>query len=475
MTNSKSTKRALLASVLSMFVCAAMLVGSTFAWFTDSATSGLNRIQAGTLDVRLIDAQGNSLEGQTLSFQNKDGSAEVLWEPGCTFATEPVRIQNNGDLALKYKVVVSGIAGDAKLLEVIDFAAPTGENQTIRFNTPNAQVEEEGQFDFLKGFTYTPGGLGELLGTGSEPITVTEFVLLPEETSPEFVLQGHMQEQAGNQYQGLSIEGIGITVYATQAVAEKDSSTEQYDKDAAYPEVSIAATPAAFADALAALGQAGNKNVLISVTEDLANTKGIVSHDGNELAVDLGGNTVTVGGPVGSSGTVSNGMQLLKGSAVTIKNGTYRPASDKVEILVQNYSDLILENVTLDATTSTACEYVISSNCGDVVVKGSTNITANAGQTALDVMHWENDAYKKDGTSVVFDETMTGTVNGTIDVYCYTSSKQIVKPVTDGGATLTIKGGTFLNSGLSLDEFKAFVPAGFVVTEVPNGYQVTAA
>ena len=45
--NSKSTKRALLTSVLAMVVCLAMLVGSTFAWFTDTATTGVNKIQAG--------------------------------------------------------------------------------------------------------------------------------------------------------------------------------------------------------------------------------------------------------------------------------------------------------------------------------------------------------------------------------------------------------------------------------------------
>ena len=68
MTNRKSTKRALLGSVMAMFLCLAMLVGATFAWFTDTASTGVNKIQAGNLDVQLVDENGNSLEGKTLEF-----------------------------------------------------------------------------------------------------------------------------------------------------------------------------------------------------------------------------------------------------------------------------------------------------------------------------------------------------------------------------------------------------------------------
>ncbi len=53
MTNRKSTKRALLGSVMAMVLCLAMLVGATFAWFTDTASTGVNKIQSGKLDVAL--------------------------------------------------------------------------------------------------------------------------------------------------------------------------------------------------------------------------------------------------------------------------------------------------------------------------------------------------------------------------------------------------------------------------------------
>ena len=80
MTNSKNTKRALLTSVLSMMLCLAMLIGSTFAWFTDSVISGKNRIVAGNLDVEL----NWSTDGKTWERvdENTDMFKDTLWEPG---------------------------------------------------------------------------------------------------------------------------------------------------------------------------------------------------------------------------------------------------------------------------------------------------------------------------------------------------------------------------------------------------------
>ena len=64
MTNRKTTKRALFSSVVALLLCFTMLLGTTFAWFTDTASTGVNTIQAGTLQVALQDSVGNSLEGQ---------------------------------------------------------------------------------------------------------------------------------------------------------------------------------------------------------------------------------------------------------------------------------------------------------------------------------------------------------------------------------------------------------------------------
>ena len=127
MTSSKSTKRALLTSALAILMCVAMLIGTTFAWFTDTASTAVNKIQSGNLDVTLemqnSDSSWASAEGKTLTFKTQDNRAagKILWEPGCTYELPKLRVVNNGNLALKYKIQITGIQGNAKLNEGIDW------------------------------------------------------------------------------------------------------------------------------------------------------------------------------------------------------------------------------------------------------------------------------------------------------------------------------------------------------------------
>ena len=111
---SKSTKRALITSVLAILMCVAMLIGTTFAWFTDTASTGVNKIQAGNLDVQLLDATtGDSIEGETLQFKKAAGATQgeqVLWEPGCTYELPAFKVKNNGSL-LSVGMMFGSIAG----------------------------------------------------------------------------------------------------------------------------------------------------------------------------------------------------------------------------------------------------------------------------------------------------------------------------------------------------------------------------
>ena len=200
--NQKATKRALLTSVMALVMCVVMLVGTTFAWFTDTASTAVNKIQAGNLDVQLLDATtGDSIEGETLQFKKAAGATQgeqVLWEPGCTYELPAFKVKNNGSLNLKYKIVISGIKGSAKLNEAIEWTMTDGE---------------------------TPMNIND----------GTEVSLAPNATSGNIIIKGHMKENAGNEYQGLSIDGIAITVYATQKDAEFDSFNNSYDAGATYP------------------------------------------------------------------------------------------------------------------------------------------------------------------------------------------------------------------------------------------------
>ena len=205
MTSSKSTKRALISSALAILMCVAMLISTTFAWFTDTASTGVNKIQAGNLNIELQmkdnDGKWVNAEGKTLSFlvngKIPAEGTQILWEPGCTYTLPELRIVNNGNLALKYKVVVSGIQGSAKLNEVIDW--------TMKLDDAN----------FIMGSEHS------LAAKNNDTV---DFDI--------FTISGTMDKNAGNEYQNESIDGISINVYATQDTVENDSFGNTYDKDA---------------------------------------------------------------------------------------------------------------------------------------------------------------------------------------------------------------------------------------------------
>lgn len=193
MKTNKTSKRALLTSVLSIALCLSMLIGTTFAWFTDTASTAVNKIQAGTLKVGLYKDAGctETAEGQTLKFKTADNREEILWEPGCTYQLEDVYIKNEGNLALDYTVVITGIGGDTGLNKVIDWTMKVGDSD----------------------------------------LTADKAQLVPD-ASAKLSISGHMQETAGNEYQGMSIDNIAITVYATQSQYESDSEDNTYDAGA---------------------------------------------------------------------------------------------------------------------------------------------------------------------------------------------------------------------------------------------------
>lgn len=219
MKNSKNTKKALVFSCLSVVLCLTMLIGSTYAWFTDNASTNVNTIQAGTLDIALqMSADGEDwvdAAGETLSFVKAAGQEdeEVLWEPGCTYALPQLRVVNNGNLALKFKVIINTIGDDEdaqKLAEVLDVLLGGIKVGTL------ADMMRESATD-PDGFIYGK--------------------LLPQATSAAYAISLHMQETAGNQYQGLTIDGISVTVLATQDTVEHDSIDDQYDASATYDDL----------------------------------------------------------------------------------------------------------------------------------------------------------------------------------------------------------------------------------------------
>lgn len=244
MTKKHNTQKALIASLLSLLLCFSMLIGTTYAWFTDTVTSGSNVIQSGNLDIVLEYWDGDSWEdadGRVIPFVAADGRSQdqILWEPGCTYELAPFRVRNVGNLNAKIIILLNGVTGDEKLMEVIELKTRINNIPESLLNGSGGNVFqrfEDAEVGILYGmpegnviFDHSLAGKGQVtLGTGHT------------DTSPEFTIFGHMAKEAGNEYQNLAIEGISITVVAAQQAYESDSFNKYYDQNAPFPTVDYA-------------------------------------------------------------------------------------------------------------------------------------------------------------------------------------------------------------------------------------------
>ena len=317
MNNKRATKRALLTSVMALVMCVVMLVGTTFAWFTDTASTGVNKIVSGNLKVDIIGADSDShiekLNFTKAATTDAEAGAEILWEPGCRYLTQGFRIANKGNLALKWKAeinkdnIVDGKVVDTakdgvSLLDVIDFYVVT----KAADGTETAVAIE----DFVGNLT-----------KGAK--------------SDVYYIKGVMKTTAGNDYQDLTLDGITITVYATQLTAEFDSFDNQYDKDAKYTEViaagktftgkatlstGITATnPGAIA--VKAIGADADVTILDGTFDGGKGGNNICVAAANGAKVTIKGGTFTVGGDADGYG---NSVIYSQGGNITIEGGFFQ-------------------------------------------------------------------------------------------------------------------------------------------------------
>ena len=413
MKSKKAVRSALGMSVLSIALCAAMLIGTTFAWFTDTATTAVNKIQAGTLDVALEMKDGDrwvSAEGKTLDFvKSPDAPAgeELLWEPGCTYNLPQLRVVNNGNLALKYMIKFTGIKGDAKLNDAIVWTVTnTGDSTT--------------------------GDSSDVVipATDTQP---AQYKLLPQQTAHELTISGHMKEEAGNEYQGLSIDGIAITVYATQYTYESDSKDNQYDKDSAYK----------------------GSQTITSGTHILDKGGVVLATDTFPVAVFAGneGTDVTITGGYydgGSGGDYNVCVWANNGAKVTIKGGTFTVGTNSTN----DVNSVIYStggNITIEGGFFyTQCgpegyKYILNQNNGNpgtITVKGGTFVNYDP-RTGDDNLHGN---FVAEGYSVVEQPQANGDVWYTVVKGTVAGSQDDLNTAIDGKteATVTLtKSGTY--------------------------------
>ncbi len=266
MSTKKATKRALLTSILAICLCLVMLIGSTFAWFTDTASTGVNKIQAGNLDVQLLmkNSQTNEYDdisdsttpifGSYESEKAQNVNSDTLWEPGKTQVAY-LAIKNNGNLDLKYQVQlkVTNPTDGKNLYEVMKYAI-----------VPDAQ-DSVSSWDASKGLPVVAGAqVVSVANTGTE--TNPDGVVLKHNETHYFALLVHMDENAGNTYMGGKVE-FDLTVLAAQLNSESDSFGPNYDASAQYPDTAFVtvsdstALAEAISSAKDASGAATNKVV----------------------------------------------------------------------------------------------------------------------------------------------------------------------------------------------------------------------
>ena len=242
MKNSNITKKALLSSVLSLFVCFAMLLGTTFAWFTDSVTSKNNIIQSGTLDVEMYYADGSKAADDTADWKNAAEGAifnHKLWEPGYVDAKH-IKISNVGTLALNYKLRIVANGTVSKLADVIDVYYFATAKQLTR-----ADVETGTYVGTLAQVLKVSHTDVDINGDGTiddNDKTLTQVVngMLEAKASETITIALKMKESAGNEYQNLSIgTDFSVELIATQASFESDAFGKDYDDTVVVPSPEI--------------------------------------------------------------------------------------------------------------------------------------------------------------------------------------------------------------------------------------------
>ena len=222
MTNVKKTQRALIASALSLALCFTMLLGTTFAWFTDSAVSSNNIIKTGNLDVEMYWADGTQAVPTTDEGWTDASVGAIfdhdLWEPGYA-EVRHIKIENKGNLTLKYKVRIVANGEVSDLSDAID----------VYYVDPAAQMADHSAFTADKKL----GTLTQVL----EALEETANGKLFAGTADTITIALKMREEAGNEYMKKSIgTSFSIQLLATQA---PDGENDQYDADATYPNLSI--------------------------------------------------------------------------------------------------------------------------------------------------------------------------------------------------------------------------------------------
>ncbi len=273
MTQTKTTKRALLAAAVSLLVCLAMLIGSTFAWFTDTATTGVNKIAAGNLEL------GLRYSTDFVTWADAEDSTEIfdkdaLWEPGYTEVVY-FEVENKGNLALKYRVgtnLIKNVKGKNEAGNVIDLT------DYIKFGIVPVTEKLADRAAALAKIT-DPIDFANLF--------VSENSLDAKGDKAIFAMVVFMPTSVKNEanHNGTDIPSIefGVQVVATQKAYESDSYNNTYDANATYPNFAFAK----YTEAEDVVLKGGNFEAVVPAAAELQTESGEEVAKGTEIVMNI--------------------------------------------------------------------------------------------------------------------------------------------------------------------------------------------
>ena len=404
MNNKRATKRALLTSVTALVMCVVMLVGTTFAWFTDTASTGVNKIQAGNLDIELAYKNTYIPDGTpitddgfaSVTKETEVFDAEALWEPGHVEYVV-LKIRNAGTLALKYKLGIN-IANETgstnvygnqfNLSNYIKFAVLEGDKTEGDFDRDALVTAAAAADNHALSAGYTDedhlvplGKENATSGDASEKI-VTLVVWMPTNVGNEANYDAAVAKAP--------VINLGINVAATQYTYEKDSFDEKYDEDAAYPVV------------------VSNQKQVNDAITNAANKKATIVMPANT--------TFTLDSGIAHEGDKSRDITFVgDGSQIVDVVAKSVNAAEGSEMNYQRGSSFAFQNVTVQGGTTTyggiVCNELTFENC---TIKGKLTLYGKA--TFINCV-FENDMANQysiwtwGGTDVTF-EGCTFNTNG---------------------------------------------------------------
>ena len=424
MKRKNTTRNALFTSIIALLMCVSMLVGTTFAWFTDEVVTGMNTIAAGNLDVELY-ANGEQVKADTPLFELP---APNLWEPGVV-AYETLKVANVGTLALQYQMSLNfGNENDLnghKLSEVLQVAVIDKIADGADRATVLAAAKAASNVGELEDFYLT----GELEAKTESPEQTVVIFWAPNDNATDNLYNAN-NKQTTSDGQPLHIE-FGVKLFANQNTVEEDSFDNTYDQSAVVPDG--AAVVRNEEELIAALS--GDQPIFVA--ESFGITQPIEIPDDTEIS----GNGATISRADSYTGTV---FSVGNGASLTLANITVDGGA-----VWTGEVDPTLQRGTVNSGVTATGALVATGANANIVLNNGAVLQNNAGANAVNLNTRVGSTLTLNGGEIINNYSAAGAIwgGGAITV----NSGKIngnhgglggaIRVVTNVGTVLTMNGG----------------------------------